>query len=213
MKYLLVTTLLIHFSFSYSQNNFPLSMEGEYICQQRYACASSFKVVLEADSTDSTRFFLTDSCPNFYSGRFNIGMTNTSNFYANTSSSPLGSCSINGQLYPSLDSIYASRSAQGCGSGCTCLLEYKCKKVISTGIAEQNLINLNLYPNPVKEELYIKGTKKGIRYRLHSLQGKLLQSGLFSEQHPIKLSGLPQGLYLLQLGEGEKTIWKKVVKE
>lgn len=192
----------------FSQSAFPTQMIGEYNCEQRSGCAAAFKIVLEADSTDSTRFFLTDSCPNFWSGRFNIGMVNSNSIYAN-----IGSCHIQGQLFPNLDSLYALRYTQGCGSGCTCRLEYKCKKIIFTGVEEQDLINLSLYPNPVREKLYIQGTKKRIRYRLHNLQGQLLQSGLFSEQQPIKLSGVPQGLYLLQLGEGEKTIWKKVMKE
>ena len=190
-----------------AQQAFPTQMEGEYLCEPRHGCNSSFKIFIEADTSDTTRFFLNDSCTTFRGGRFNIPMTNSNSFNGN-----INTCHIQGRFYPNLDSLDAFRLTPGCGSGCSCGLEYKCKKVI-TSLSKNKLHSILLYPNPVKEELVLKGISEKVTFRLHNVQGQLLKNGFISTQHPIQVNELPPGIYLLQLGEGKEQLWRKVVKE
>ena len=208
-KLLFVFHLVFLNSFILSaQQAFPTQMEGEYLCEPRFKCNSFFKILVEKSIVDSTRFLIVDSCPSIFSKNLKMRMNPTVNDFGGVNDG----CTTQGTFYPNKDSIFARRSTPGCGSGCTCGLEYKCKK-ITTSIFEKQLKAVQLYPNPVKEELLLKGSSEKIVFRLHNIQGQIIKSGVISSQQPLKMSGLPPGIYTLQLGEGKQQVWKKVVKE
>ena len=112
-----------------AQQTFPLQMAGEYLCEIRYGCAAPFKVFVEKDTLDSTKFSLIDSCPNSFGGLFNFQM-HTMTFSPDSFRGFTNSfnCYLQGRFHLAADSLSIVRWALGCGSGCTCLLEYKCKK-------------------------------------------------------------------------------------
>lgn len=200
----------------FAQQNFPVQYSGEYICQPRFAC-TAFKVTIRADTSSLNKFHMTDSCYPVGLGDFISRMSlntsiNTDSFYVISSTLPVF-CYLAGNFINN-DSISALGFRGGCGSpGCSCMEVYSCKKVGSTRLNENKTQVVQLYPNPVKDALQLKGIKEPLSFRLSNIQGQLLKSGMVSSQQPVRMSELPQGIYLLQLGEGREQIWKKVVKE
>lgn len=62
---------------------------------------------------------------------------------------------------------------------------------------------VGLFPNPVQDQLYLTGELAGITsYHLSTLDGKVVLKGTLIQDNPrIDLSHLPEGLYLLQVGD------------
>jgi hypothetical protein len=61
---------------------------------------------------------------------------------------------------------------------------------------------IHVYPNPVKHELTIESDNAPVDYKIIDVTGHLLLSGkIESTQATIDVSALPEGTYLLQLGE------------
>ena len=82
-----------------------------------------------------------------------------------------------------------------------------------TGVDEAEASDFNVYPNPVKETLNIncKGSKEimlfnplGMMVRTINTEGK--------DNVQIDMSGLPNGVYMLQVIQGNHTLSRKVVK-
>lgn len=60
-----------------------------------------------------------------------------------------------------------------------------------------------IYPNPVKDMLYIQNVTKGISYHIYHLNGVLLKTGFFNPDvhSSISVSDLSSGTYLLKMGK------------
>ena len=89
------------------------------------------------------------------------------------------------------------------GSGAT---EVTCIRFLlndNVGIENPKLApSVFVFPNPVATNLTVAGAKKGVKINLFDLNGKLIRSVLAQENSTgINVSSLPQGLYLLQVGE------------
>ncbi len=88
-----------------------------------------------------------------------------------------------------------------------------------SGIAAQNVKGLNdimLYPNPVKNELYVEsGSFTGLQFELLNLDGKNLCSGLLNEQHTINMFDFVPGIYLLRIvdSSNQTIVIKRVIKQ
>ncbi len=91
-------------------------------------------------------------------------------------------------------------------------------ETLTTGLAglAANLPELLLYPNPVKDELYItgEGAFSVSEARVYAMDGTLLlKHGLaVQKDFYIDVSCLPAGIYLLQLTSGEKVVCRRFVK-
>ncbi|MDR2627149.1 MAG: T9SS type A sorting domain-containing protein, partial [Dysgonamonadaceae bacterium] len=61
---------------------------------------------------------------------------------------------------------------------------------------------LEVYPNPVAGELYLKGSclQEGETVTISDLSGRTVLNAQLSILHPVKVSHLPEGVYLLQVG-------------
>ena len=184
-------------------------MEGEYLCEIRYACASSFKLIITKDTSDSTKFIFMDSCQNAFSGSLSCFMTqNSDEFRSGTF------CNMIGKFFPLTDSLYAYRAEPGCGSGCTCGLVYKCKKVIPVSLAENKLEKLQLLPNPVRENLQVKYLNGLLNYSIYNSLGALAKSGQLTESNAqIEVIALPKGIYFIQFEQEGLQYTEKFVKE
>lgn len=68
-----------------------------------------------------------------------------------------------------------------------------------TFVDEQAGTTLQIYPNPVSEQLNIKGITAGAEFHILDLSGKLLNSGKLTSRQNISVSALPKGLYILEL--------------
>ena len=55
-----------------------------------------------------------------------------------------------------------------------------------------------IYPNPVKEELYVENISKGLPVKIFDMQGKLIYETISNEEKlKIKTAGFPKGQYIL----------------
>ena len=85
---------------------------------------------------------------------------------------------------------------------------------LDAGINE-NTLNLNIGPNPVENELMIKGLKGDEIFDVCSLDGKVVLSGKLMNQGSfaqIDMSTLHTGAYLLHVGKGTKSFTQRIIK-
>lgn len=69
-----------------------------------------------------------------------------------------------------------------------------------------------IYPNPSDGIFNIKTTVQNLEYVVMSIQGKIMQQGILT-QNEINLSNYPKGIYFLQLSSGNETVVEKLVVE
>jgi hypothetical protein len=77
----------------------------------------------------------------------------------------------------------------------------------TAGIEVSSLNNLRIYPNPVVSEITLDGLSRQLNYEIHTVTGRLVQSGKTSPK--INVENLQTGLYLLKL----ENVSVKFVKE
>lgn len=72
----------------------------------------------------------------------------------------------------------------------------------STGINNQRLSNFNIYPNPAKEIIFIKGDskQKNIKIKIYNLTGVLVKEVEVNDSDTIDISQLPIGTYIVTNG-------------
>lgn len=90
------------------------------------------------------------------------------------------------------------------------------RKINYVGLPEVKNLPYSVYPNPVQgRELFIQlaqPTSETILWQLHDLQGRRLASGsLAADDNRIQLPALATGMYLLEVQQGEKRGWNRVV--
>jgi len=79
----------------------------------------------------------------------------------------------------------------------------------STGIEEIVTESFKVYPNPVRNELYISSDDfQPHPYQLYSTDGRLLLQGESQEGSPVNVSTLPTGLYILKINNSSFKINK-----
>lgn len=61
--------------------------------------------------------------------------------------------------------------------------------------------NFALYPNPAKNELYIKGIHKAADYSIHSIDGRLMKKDIYQPNKAIPISELIPGTYIFSINE------------
>ena len=84
--------------------------------------------------------------------------------------------------------------------------------ILPTGINEVITSQLSIYPNPVKDNLFIKSDLQITKIEICSLEGSLLmQENNFKGK--ISVSALPHGIYLLKVFTDKGVIVSRIVKE
>lgn len=61
--------------------------------------------------------------------------------------------------------------------------------------------NFGLYPNPAKNELYLKGIIKAEEFSIHALDGKLIRKGIYKPGKAIGIAELVPGAYIFSVKE------------
>ncbi len=69
--------------------------------------------------------------------------------------------------------------------------------ILAVNNAEKSAIKL--YPNPVRSELKVSGILINENYEIYSIDGKLLESGIYKKAENINVNSLPKGSYLLKI--------------
>ncbi|MEI8204635.1 MAG: T9SS type A sorting domain-containing protein [Bacteroidota bacterium] len=89
--------------------------------------------------------------------------------------------------------------------------------VVNTGLEENENNNngINIYPNPVLDELIIesKGNWDKIEFEIMNSIGQVFFKGSFVEKTIVQTKNFAQGMYMIKLGNGERFEFRKVVKE
>ncbi|WP_262149299.1 GEVED domain-containing protein [Chryseobacterium foetidum] len=75
-----------------------------------------------------------------------------------------------------------------------------------------NQTDIMIYPNPVATVLNVKNISKKANYKIYSAAGQLVSDGLILN-NKIDVSRLINGLYVIELVDGDKTVQKKFIKE
>jgi len=77
------------------------------------------------------------------------------------------------------------------------------------------IINLNetlfsIYPNPVKDKLFIQGLSNPSKVSIYNVLGKEVLS--IKNTNNINVQGLPRGVYVIRISDGVRQINRKFVK-
>ncbi len=72
---------------------------------------------------------------------------------------------------------------------------------------------IKVYPNPVRNELYIEVPQGKTTFEIFTLQGKRILSGNISEKEVINLSQFPSGMYFLKINTDKEVSYFKFIKE
>ncbi|MFN4123062.1 MAG: T9SS type A sorting domain-containing protein [Flavobacteriales bacterium] len=75
----------------------------------------------------------------------------------------------------------------------------------------ENEQNILVYPNPAKNQIWLKGINEAAQVQMLDIKGRLIQSWHRVNDVPLYISGIPAGIYLLQVQTQEKLHYAKVV--
>ncbi|KQS94246.1 GEVED domain-containing protein [Chryseobacterium sp. Leaf394] len=90
--------------------------------------------------------------------------------------------------------------------------DYLVRIVKQAVINPLNQTDIMIYPNPVSTILNVKNISKKANYKIYSAAGQLVSDGLILN-NKIDVTRLINGLYVIELVDGDKTVQKKFIKE
>jgi len=90
--------------------------------------------------------------------------------------------------------------------------DYRVRIVKQAVINPLNQTDIMIYPNPVSTILNVKNISKKANYKIYSAAGQLVSDGLILN-NKIDVTRLINGLYVIELVDGDKTVQKKFIKE
>jgi len=92
-----------------------------------------------------------------------------------------------------------------------------CTAFTGSPLNEEELLEVEietfiLFPNPAKELIYIKSNSTvEVNFKIYDLKGRLINRGTFNQLTSIRLEGLEEGVYNIQLSSKGKYTVKKVI--
>ncbi len=108
-------------------------------------------------------------------------------------------------------SYFVIISVSGCNSDSSNIIT-----ITNVGIeANQNHNSINVYPNPVANQLVIeiKGNTSNTRFEILNSNGQMVFKGNMTEKTVVETSNFAPGLYMIKLENGKTFEFKKVIKE
>ncbi|WPO92861.1 fibronectin type III domain-containing protein [Chryseobacterium sp. HR92] len=75
-----------------------------------------------------------------------------------------------------------------------------------------NQTDIHIYPNPVSSVLYVKNISAKAKYKIYSAVGRLISTGIILN-NAIDVSNLINGIYIIEIEDGNTTVHKKLIKE
>ena len=75
-----------------------------------------------------------------------------------------------------------------------------------TAVTTERKVSVSAYPNPTADHIHISGMQEGQQVRLFTSDGRLTLVGTSAD---IDLTGMPNGIYLLQVGKEVIKVIKK----
>jgi hypothetical protein len=86
-------------------------------------------------------------------------------------------------------------------------------EIMNTPVTNPDNIKIRIFPNPVKNDLQIRGLKESSLFMLFDSNGKTVFSKCVLNNESINLSALSTGIYLIRLITKEGAITSKLTKE
>jgi hypothetical protein len=78
---------------------------------------------------------------------------------------------------------------------------------------EGNSQSIQLYPNPVENELSVAGIEGNASIQIVTLEGKSLLNQTIKSNEKVNVTQLPAGLYIARITTADGKIEKKIVKQ
>ncbi|WP_326984548.1 M1 family aminopeptidase [Chryseobacterium sp. MYb264] len=82
-------------------------------------------------------------------------------------------------------------------------------KDTTLGTADVSLENFALYPNPAKNELFVKGINRSTEYTIYFVDGKLVEKGTYQPGKSIDIQKLIPGTYVFKINDKNIKFLKK----
>jgi len=83
----------------------------------------------------------------------------------------------------------------------------------TTGLSDEKISSITLYPNPAIDDLQIKYLDGVGSFTLSDLSGRQLINKKITNDELVSVSALPKGIYIIKITSKDGTIEKKVVKD
>ncbi|SEP36124.1 T9SS type A sorting domain-containing protein [Niastella yeongjuensis] len=80
-------------------------------------------------------------------------------------------------------------------------------KIATLKVEERN--SLSIYPNPVTEQLFVKGATGGSAFQVKTMSGQVLKQGTIKSTGSIDVSALSKGMYVLTVDGAHYKFIKK----
>lgn len=94
-------------------------------------------------------------------------------------------------------------------------IPFDCENLLTVGINKPKTdANLRLYPVPASNRLFVdtEDSESLWQYSIYSHTGQILAQGVYSNSNGIDISYFPQGLYIIQIDNGNTVFLDKFVK-
>lgn len=75
----------------------------------------------------------------------------------------------------------------------------------------QQYLDVNIYPNPVKDVLFIESKQFDVAVALLSIDGKTLLQSNTAKSHNIDINGLAKGIYLIKIQHANEIVVKRII--
>lgn len=131
----------------------------------------------------------------------------TYQWYDCVSNQPIPGATSNEYTFTASGEVYVKVSRFGCEENSACI-----SVTITADIDATDIVGFTIYPNPVKEKLYVKqfGNNPYELQVIDLLGNKLIFQRMEAEVFGLDISGLAQGIYFVEiLNEHQKTIYRK----
>ena len=89
----------------------------------------------------------------------------------------------------------------------------ECIQIEFTTLVEESIEQINIYPNPVNNTLYITGYESEYSYAMYNGLGQMMAYGTVRGSQQINVEGMAKGIYFLRLTTGTQVRVEKVVVE
>ena len=175
-------------------------------------------IVLSAQDTVVTGSTVTVTATVVAGSSYSITWLMNGATYAITQVPPVSGASITYTKGTGTDSVRAIVVATG--TGCYDSIVTSAPVSITgvapaTHVATGHATDMQVYPNPAQDVLYITHVATTVQYELQNIVGVTVLQGTFDQEHnTLQLTEIPAGIYLLQLtdAEGQRAV-VRVVKE
>lgn len=75
----------------------------------------------------------------------------------------------------------------------------ECAEFLSSTMGSNSMHKLTIYPNPVRDKIYISEIVFNTQYKIYNVQGQIITGGLLLKTNSIDISELPHGLYFISM--------------